>query len=113
MSEFEQIIEQVFQQIIADNAMTPEQLSEAAGLIANDVMDQVANDMRRELRRKAPSTLRRSTAKPHLRPLVNVNQGRQAAAAIRHPPAAYPCRQRSTWRTRSIRLCALVATSIS
>jgi hypothetical protein len=58
MSNFDEILEQVFQQIVADNAMTPEQLSEAAGSIANDVMDQIADQMRKDLRRRAPSTLR-------------------------------------------------------
>lgn len=58
MSNFDEILEQVFQQIIADNAMTPEQLRETAGSIANDVMDQIADQMRKDLRRRAPSTLR-------------------------------------------------------
>jgi hypothetical protein len=65
MSNFDEILEQVFQRIIADNAMTPEQLGEAASSIANDVMDQIADDMRKNLRRSAPATLcktRRETA---------------------------------------------------
>ena len=48
MSNFDEILEQVFQQIIADNAMTPEQLGKAAGSIANNVMDQIADDMRKK-----------------------------------------------------------------
>jgi hypothetical protein len=58
MSNFDKILEQVFQQIIADNAMTPEQLRDAAPSIANDIMDQIADEMRKDLRRRAPSTLR-------------------------------------------------------
>jgi hypothetical protein len=49
MSNFDEILEQVFQQIIADNAMTPEQLGEAAGSIANDVMDQIADQCAKTL----------------------------------------------------------------
>jgi hypothetical protein len=58
MSNFDEILEQVFQKIIADNAMTPEQLRETAGSIANDVMDQIADNMRKNLKRGAPATLR-------------------------------------------------------
>jgi hypothetical protein len=60
MSNFDEILEQVFQQIIADKAMTPEQLGEAASSIANDVMDRIADDMRKNLRRGAPATLRKT-----------------------------------------------------
>jgi hypothetical protein len=60
MSNFDEILEQVFQQIIADNAMTPEQLSAAAGSVANGVMDQIADDMRKNLKRGAPATLRKT-----------------------------------------------------
>jgi Family of unknown function (DUF5677) len=60
MSNFDEILGRVFQQIVADNAMTPEQLSEAAGSIANGVMDQIADQMRKDLRRRAPSTLRKT-----------------------------------------------------
>jgi hypothetical protein len=60
MSNFDEILEQVFHKIIADNAMTPEQLGEAAGSIANDVMDQIAGDMRKNLRRLTVSDERKS-----------------------------------------------------
>jgi hypothetical protein len=39
MQQFEETLKQVFQQIIADNVMPPEQLREAAGSIANNIMD--------------------------------------------------------------------------
>lgn len=58
MSQFDEILEQVFQKIIADNAMTPEELGTAAASIANDVMDQMADQMRNDLKRRAPATLR-------------------------------------------------------
>jgi len=56
MDSFRHLFERIFQLVLDDRRLTEQELEQSAPRITND--DQIADRMRRELIRRAPSTLR-------------------------------------------------------
>ena len=54
---FDQILQSVFQKIIDDKLLSPEQLTDASSDITKDFIISTADTMRRDLKRRAPAML--------------------------------------------------------